>query len=90
MPVHKQTHRTTQKTRRTSRRKRHSEKAISEKLVGMPTQLIPKNSTHKLFLYKLVLYHVPTQKPIDATLSPLSILKNSKLKNLKVDISHEK
>ena len=41
----------------------------------MPAPYTPKNSMHKMFLHKLVHYHVPTQKPIDATLSPLSIFK---------------
>jgi len=65
-------------------------------LVGMPAPYTPKNSKHKMFLHKLVHYHVPTQKQIDATLSPLSILKKIKMaakmaaKILKIDISHDK
>ena len=61
-------------------------------IVGMPAPYTPKNSKHKMFLHKLVHYHVPTQKPIDATLSPLSILKKFKMaaKILKIDISHDK
>jgi len=98
MPVHKQTHRTIQN------HVEHQDATDIQKKLALCFSKLPKNKSvcrHSwppqivrillsCFLHKLVLYHVPTQKPIDATLSPLSILKNSKFKNLKVDISYEK